>query len=293
MRHILHGSDVPHLSNRGTQERKDTRPSRTMLHAGTSRFCVCSCLFSYVGWHVNGPNLFFIVINRHNTEIFSIAQSQPGARNDKTIVNFDDFVLSIRDRRRYADLEWERWDRDGSTHMEKGAFLICDGGYHRWPCLQCPNKLASGFKEIAFNKLLTAVRKDVEYCFGRLKTRFRILRMPNLEQSQQQVDDIFATACVFHNMILNHDGHVTKWDTYIEDSQDLSVSDKERTRRMHNLITTRATNDATAVGGCPYDDEEGQRLDSQEDVKAWKALHFKLVDHFVMSKKNKTWAWLA
>jgi hypothetical protein len=126
----------------------------TCGYMNVKKIVLCECV---------SASFLMDLVCRHNTQIFSVAKSQPGARNDKTIVNFDDFVLDIRDGRSFANVTWKRWDADGNVHDETGAYLICDGGYHRWPCLQCPNNNASGFQEIAFNKLLTSVRKDVSY----------------------------------------------------------------------------------------------------------------------------------
>ena len=41
---------------------------------------------------------------------------------------------------------------------------------------------------------------------GALKTRFRILKIPILFQKLHEVDNVFFTCCVLHNMLLCHDG---------------------------------------------------------------------------------------
>eukprot|EP00041_Stephanoeca_diplocostata_P018793 m.397151 g.397151 ORF g.397151 m.397151 type:complete len:389 (-) comp21124_c0_seq2:370-1536(-) len=169
------------------------------------------CPESLQSWYTGKEGFKTIAYNctvGHNTEIFHIASGQPGARNDKTIVHSDKFVLDIRDKRLYGDVEWQRFDENGNLATEVGAYLICDGGYHRWKCLQCPHKHSSCLKSIAYNKLITSVRKDVECCFGRLKARFRILKLPILTQAKDKVDDMFATCCCLHNILLKHDGHI-------------------------------------------------------------------------------------
>ena len=50
------------------------------------------------------------------------------------------------------------------------------------------------------------VRKDVECTFGILKGRFRILKTLMLYQHKDQIDNVFWTACILHNMLLMHDG---------------------------------------------------------------------------------------
>ena len=53
---------------------------------------------------------------------------------------------------------------------------------------------------------LESVRKDVECCFGRLKKRFRILRLPFLFVYEAQIHDTFKTAAILHNWLLDLDG---------------------------------------------------------------------------------------
>ena len=61
-----------------------------------------------------------------------------------------------------------------------GLYLICDGGYHLWRCLQFPLKDVPDIWARRWSKRLESVRKDVECAFGILKKRFRILKVPFL-----------------------------------------------------------------------------------------------------------------
>ena len=56
---------------------------------------------------------------------------------------------------------------------------------------------------------MSSVRKDVEDCFGILKKRFRILRVPSLLHSEKQITTMFKTCCILHNMLLDWDGHAS------------------------------------------------------------------------------------
>lgn len=51
-----------------------------------------------------------------------------------------------------------------------------------------------------------SVRKDVERVFGILKQRFRVLRVPNMLQSDAKLSLVFKCCCILHNMLLTHDG---------------------------------------------------------------------------------------
>jgi hypothetical protein len=58
------------------------------------------------------------------------------------------------------------------------------------------------------------VRKDVECTFGILKGRFRILKNGILLQTQQQIDNVFHTCCMLHNILLTVDG-LDDWESNI------------------------------------------------------------------------------
>jgi hypothetical protein len=66
----------------------------------------------------------------------------------------------------------------GEDIEEKGAYLIVDGGYHKWRDLQCPKKHSAVHRDIIWSEWLESVRKGVECLFGVLKGRFRCLKLP-------------------------------------------------------------------------------------------------------------------
>ena len=68
----------------------------------------------------------------------------------------------------------------GDLQPEKGYYLICDGGYHRWVCLMSAAKWSIDDDMLKWGKRLDSVRKDVECTFGRVKRRFRVLRHATL-----------------------------------------------------------------------------------------------------------------
>lgn len=90
---------------------------------------------------------------------------------------------------------------------------------------------------------------QVECCFGRLKTRFRILKLPILTHSKENVDNMFLTCCCLHNILLKHDGHIEKWDKYIDDGEFSGRTPemeeiRQRTADMCRTIAGRATAEA-------------------------------------------------
>ena len=66
-----------------------------------------------------------------NKKIISCTTGHPGARNDKTIVKFDEFITKINEDNLYKDEEYEIYTRvDGvlSRSLVKGIYVVCVGG---------------------------------------------------------------------------------------------------------------------------------------------------------------------
>lgn len=82
-------------------------------------------------------------------------------------------VTAIHDWEMYADVTFPMVDLSGKEYTEKGAWLLVDGGYHKWRCLQCPLKHSAIPRETLWSEWAETVRKDVECVFGVLKGRFR------------------------------------------------------------------------------------------------------------------------
>ena len=124
------------------------------------------------------PTLSYEVTVDHTKRILAATIDHPGARNDKTVVKFDGFVTSINNGDLYKNETFELTNAEGDINVHKGLYLIVDGGYHKWRCLQCPMKHTSKIKEAQRSKLVESVGKDVECVFGILKGRYRCLKLP-------------------------------------------------------------------------------------------------------------------
>ena len=116
-----------------------------------------------------------------------------------------------------------------------GAWILCDGGYHRWRATIAGYKHSANDESVAWSKRqvnllncihasihpchaicmfvietslhyrMTSIRKDVEDCFGTLKRRFRILRIPIMFKYEKHITNAFKTCCILHNMLLDWD----------------------------------------------------------------------------------------
>ena len=107
------------------------------------------------------------------------------------------------------DLEWTTVDSDGTTYNHKGAYYVCDGGYHAWYELVAPYKnQLEGSQLSKWSSNMESVRKDVECTYGILKKRFLYLKNPIVHHYPEMIESAFTTACALHNWLHEEDG----WD---------------------------------------------------------------------------------
>ena len=97
---------------------------------------------------------------------------------------------------------------EGGVQAHQGVHVINDGGYHQWVATMAGEKpdVASSLILAQAGGLSESVRKDIECVFGILKRRFRVLKVPFLLSTVEQIDDIFRTCCGLHNMLQTYDG---------------------------------------------------------------------------------------
>lgn len=189
------------------------------------------------------PTLSYEVTVDHTKRIMAATYGHPGTRNDKTIVKFDGFVSAINELQLYQDVEFNVVTSGGVEVAQRGLYLISDGGYHKWRCLQCPMKHTSKHKEAMWSKWVESVRKDVECVFGILKGRFRCLKLPIFFQSKELIDSMFFTCCILHNILLNVDGYDVRWEKNVNwqgqagqhAAEDLTIF-KRHLRRVNNIV---------------------------------------------------------
>jgi hypothetical protein len=73
--------------------------------------------------------LFAVVVD-HNRKILSSTRSFWGARNDKTVVKHDKFILNLKEKEILKDFTFEIFDEETKKMMItilNSAYLICDG----------------------------------------------------------------------------------------------------------------------------------------------------------------------
>ena len=150
------------------------------------------------------PTLGYNVICDHRGRALSLMPGAYGTMNDKTIVKSDEAVETVKNGNLFRDFRYQVYRRDGIPFFTKGAYLIVDGGYLRWKCLQCGLKHSSDENYVLWRRQMESVRKDVECYFGRLKQRFRVIRTPNLLKDKVQIDNMMFSIVAIQNMLLDY-----------------------------------------------------------------------------------------
>lgn len=148
----------------------------------------------------------------HFSEVHTICLTRPScARNDKHIACTDPAVTDLL----YGNgwLRSKYWEVTtnalGCCKVLQGLYLVCNGGYNRWPCLVYPVKVGDlGSVSMKFSKLVESVRKDIEGVFGILKIWFRFLKSFTNLCRQKHIDYAFVTCCILHNKLLEEDRYL-------------------------------------------------------------------------------------
>ena len=150
------------------------------------------------------PSLGYNVICDHTGRALALMPGAYGTINDKTIVKSDEAVEKVRSDELFTEFQYQVYREDGSSYFSKGAYLIVDGGYLKWKCLQCGLKHSSEEDYVLWRRKMESVRKDIECYFGRLKQRFKVLRIPNLLTDKNQIDNMMFTIVAIQNMLLDY-----------------------------------------------------------------------------------------
>ena len=162
------------------------------------------------------PTLAYSATCSHSRRIFYCSPGFEGSKNDKTISKYDSFIDKVRTDRLYTEAEWPMNTASGIV-PRSGAYLLCDGGYHKWFEMMCGLKHTSSVPHSLWSCQLESVRKDIECCFGILKMRFTILANPLQYHSKTpfefltKMNNIMHSCCILHNWLLSYDGLDNLW----------------------------------------------------------------------------------
>jgi hypothetical protein len=99
---------------------------------------------------------------------------------------------------------WQYYIARGQICWDKGMFLICDGGYLRWPQSICPYSSAmAASAEGYFSSNLESIRKDVECTFGIMKKRWKILNNGLMYRDIKVCEKISVACSCLHNILVD------------------------------------------------------------------------------------------
>jgi hypothetical protein len=98
--------------------------------------------------------------------------------------------------------------------------------------LQCPDHHATEHDEVMFAEWLESMRKDIECTFGILKGRFRILKNAIRLKYEDDIEALFRTCAVLHNILLQFDGFLNPDGLVVDPNVEEPEEDPEATQAM-------------------------------------------------------------
>jgi hypothetical protein len=88
------------------------------------------------------PTMAYSLTCSHSRKIYHCSAGFFGSKNDKYISKLDNYITAVGRKSIYTNFEWTLDVTDTTTVQEKGVYLICDGGYHKWPHMICGLKVS-------------------------------------------------------------------------------------------------------------------------------------------------------
>jgi hypothetical protein len=187
---------------------------------------------NHLGFKMPHTTRTYNITVNHRRRILAGTSGHPGRWNDKTLVLFDHFAVSLNEGRMLQDCAFELYERNSIGEVVKakyrGAWLIVDNGYLNWSTTIPPIKRTCNRAEIRFSAWLESIRKDVECTFGILKSRFRILKTGIRLHRQEAADKIFLTCCAIHNWLLDVDGLDPDWREGVQSDWETATVQENR-----------------------------------------------------------------
>jgi hypothetical protein len=88
------------------------------------------------------PTMAYSLTCSHSRKIHHCSAGFFGSKNDKYISKLDNYITAVGRKSIYTNFEWTLDVTEDTTVQEKGVYLICDGGYHKWPHMICGLKVS-------------------------------------------------------------------------------------------------------------------------------------------------------
>ena len=149
----------------------------------------------------NYSSIAYAMTVDHSKRFQSTTVGHYGTTSDMTIVKFDGFVTDVRFGKLFTESEFKIQVDEKRWAIEKGLYLLVDGGYHKWKIMQCPLKHTVEVEKSRWSEFAESVRKDVECAFGILKKRFQLLKNAITWHSKNDIDNAVFSCVILHNML--------------------------------------------------------------------------------------------
>jgi hypothetical protein len=148
-------------------------------------------------------------------------------------------------------------DESGCPREHRGAWILCDNGYHKWETMQMPPTHCTSHMEVIFREVLESARKSTECVIGILKARFWYLKNPLRLLFKEDIGNCVYTCSVLHNMLLHYDGYDKLWtaDDWLTldpvDSDEEEIKPRKRRlippERLREYVLPEAESDVPTV----------------------------------------------
>ncbi|CAN0203620.1 unnamed protein product [Discosporangium mesarthrocarpum] len=232
--------------------------------------------------HYNGkegvPSIAYEVTVDHTRFVQRLTAGFPGAKNDKTIIRFDKLITKIRSKDKHTHT---MVGAEGTKHVQRGAYVYLDGGYHKWGCTICLMKTCITQEQRNWSDQLESVQKDVECFFGRITSRWRILKLPLQFHTGEAIDQIFITCYILQNIFHAWD----RLDQLEGDGDWIGGSE------MHDQDVCDLDLDLCQEGMMDNSPAPGSEQEVEGEAEFYK-LRAKTIEHFSYKKQRNLVEWV-
>lgn len=238
------------------------------------------------------PSLAYQVIVDHLGRALSCTAGFYGSFNDKTIVKFDGAITKLR-QGSHKRVTYKLKGRNGKEFTRRGVWVMVDGGYIKWEVTMAACGINPDPRFVAWRKKIESVRKDVECFFGRLKKRFRILKLPIQLHKKLAIDNVFFACVTIQNMLHEWDG-LGGWSNGVDLEGEIEGSDIgywgpiSDTDHFSVWKRTSIFSENVMFVDCAHD----ASLPTVNEIDRYTQLQTDLVEHFgqlMLQNQHNTW----
>jgi hypothetical protein len=234
------------------------------------------------------PTIAYEMTCDHSGRILYCTPGFYGSQNDKSIIRFDGLVTKLRSGS-HAHVSYELFDESGEKYVVKDPYLLVDGGYHKWRHTITASRLNVDPDFILWRKRLESVRKDIENVFGKLKGRFRILKLPLSYHNKDDIDNIVHCVAGLHNMLHDWDD-LSLWEKDVDwAGEDSYFDDEDESLTINGRRITRTTD--YSIFGANYLRQRLVETRAEESATFFDLVN-KLVTHFKVASSKNIVTWL-